>query len=101
MVLIVQSSKILQITDVHLDIQYNTKGDRKQMCHLNPDVVDKLGQFGDYMCDAPKVSFVLFKGFIHYLLQIVPLEAYFLNGLLQHSKMLLESPSTFLGNRTY
>ncbi|VDN41327.1 unnamed protein product, partial [Gongylonema pulchrum] len=43
-----RSIKILQITDIHLDLNYSTKGDRQAMCHLNEQVSEQLGQFGDY-----------------------------------------------------
>uniref|UniRef100_A0A915PF78 Calcineurin-like phosphoesterase domain-containing protein n=1 Tax=Setaria digitata TaxID=48799 RepID=A0A915PF78_9BILA len=50
----VRNARILQITDVHLDNDYNTKGDPKRMCHRNAKYSGDLGQFGDYMCDSPK-----------------------------------------------
>ncbi|VDN45700.1 unnamed protein product [Gongylonema pulchrum] len=42
-----------------VSFNYSTKGDRQAMCHLNAQVPEQLGQFGDYKCDAPKVCVFL------------------------------------------
>ncbi|VDM98756.1 unnamed protein product [Thelazia callipaeda] len=50
------SAKILQITDIHLDVDYSVRGDSKEMCHeKSMKITANLGRFGDYMCDSPDV----------------------------------------------
>ncbi|MFH4973541.1 hypothetical protein AB6A40_000250 [Gnathostoma spinigerum] len=47
--------KILQFTDFHLDVDYSeAKGSRSSKCHAsNGTKSDKLGPYGDYICDSP------------------------------------------------
>ncbi|CAI5450623.1 unnamed protein product [Caenorhabditis angaria] len=47
--------QVLHLADFHLDLQYSKTGNNQKMCH--DDGVKRnstLGDFGDYMCDAPK-----------------------------------------------
>ncbi|ESP00462.1 hypothetical protein LOTGIDRAFT_112062, partial [Lottia gigantea] len=44
-----------QVTDFHYDSRYSVNGVPSQMCHQGQvdKGADKLGQFGNYLCDAP------------------------------------------------
>ncbi|KAK6753524.1 hypothetical protein RB195_012862 [Necator americanus] len=43
------------LQDFHLDVDYSINGDNKKMCHYEGSTGDgKLGEYGDYMCDAPQ-----------------------------------------------
>ncbi|GMT11342.1 hypothetical protein PFISCL1PPCAC_2639, partial [Pristionchus fissidentatus] len=53
--------RVLQVSDFHLDVDYNRKGDPQKMCHISAasraarlDEVSDLGSYGDYMCDSPE-----------------------------------------------
>jgi hypothetical protein len=52
---------IMQISDFHLDTKYSREGDPRKLCHLSNRLTDipsnKLGVYGDYMCDSPMVDF--------------------------------------------
>ncbi|VDK54686.1 unnamed protein product [Anisakis simplex] len=56
---ITSASQFLQLTDLHYDKDYSSQfGSRSNKCHnaTKPSDLPKkrLGQFGDYACDAPK-----------------------------------------------
>ncbi|KAK6011735.1 hypothetical protein OSTOST_23169, partial [Ostertagia ostertagi] len=45
---------ILHLADFHLDVDYSVFGDNENMCHNTTNATeDRLGPFGDYMCDSP------------------------------------------------
>ncbi|KAL1420728.1 hypothetical protein MTO96_004464 [Rhipicephalus appendiculatus] len=45
------------VTDFHVDKDYTTRGSRDQACHLvaNRTILDNIGAYGDFLCDAPKL----------------------------------------------
>ncbi|KAH7975364.1 hypothetical protein HPB52_000625 [Rhipicephalus sanguineus] len=45
------------VTDFHVDKDYTTRGSRDQACHLvaNHTILDDIGAYGDFLCDAPKL----------------------------------------------
>ncbi|GMS80723.1 hypothetical protein PENTCL1PPCAC_2898, partial [Pristionchus entomophagus] len=57
----VSTLRVLQVSDFHLDVDYNRKGDPQKMCHISSpsrasrlDANADLGSYGDYMCDSPE-----------------------------------------------
>lgn len=49
--------QILHLADFHLDVDYSVDGDNQHMCHnTTKPSQSRLGPFGDYMCDSPKVG---------------------------------------------
>ncbi|CAI4223429.1 unnamed protein product [Auanema sp. JU1783] len=47
---------ILHLADFHMDVDYSVNGEKSQMCHNvgNQSKTNKLGSYGDYMCDSPE-----------------------------------------------
>ncbi|KAH6922789.1 hypothetical protein HPB50_019080 [Hyalomma asiaticum] len=45
------------VTDFHVDKDYTTRGSRDLSCHLdaNRTILDNIGAYGDFVCDAPKL----------------------------------------------
>nr|XP_037271294.1 acid sphingomyelinase-like phosphodiesterase 3b [Rhipicephalus microplus] len=45
------------VSDFHVDKDYTTRGSRDQACHLvaNRTILDNIGAYGDFLCDAPKL----------------------------------------------
>lgn len=51
--------QVLHLADFHLDVDYSIHGNKEKMCHDDGQQRNEtLGQYGDYLCDAPKVRFV-------------------------------------------
>ncbi|CAI2354465.1 unnamed protein product [Caenorhabditis sp. 36 PRJEB53466] len=47
--------QVLHLADFHLDIDYSVHGNNQKMCHEDGEQRNEtLGEYGDYMCDAPK-----------------------------------------------
>lgn len=41
------------MSDFHYDANYSTDGDASQMCHHSNGSDKDIGEFGNYLCDAP------------------------------------------------
>lgn len=56
------AAQFLQLSDFHFDRDYSAQfGNIAEKCHQKSGVKrSKLGQFGDYACDAPKVCLWLY-----------------------------------------